>query len=83
MKNTLFTFLTFTLTLSCYGLNRDYVPRAILTKAQEQEVIALAKKCGMKEISKISTHNMYPSPFRGIRLQGPEQVKGSEVSYSV
>jgi hypothetical protein len=83
MKNTLFTFLTFALTLSSYALDRDYVPRAMLTEDQEKEVIALAKKCGMKEVSKISTHNMYPSPFRGIRLQGPEQVKGREVSYSV
>ena len=81
MRTTLLTFLTFTLTLSCYGLDRDYVPRAILTKDQEKEVIALAKKCGMKEISKISTHNMYPSPFRGIQLQGPEKIKGREVSY--
>jgi len=83
MKKTLFAFLTFTLSLSCYGLERDYVPRAILTKDQEKEVIALAKKCGMEEVSKISTHNMYPSPFRGIRVQGPEQIKDREVSYQV
>ncbi|MCP4847908.1 MAG: hypothetical protein GY899_08185, partial [Verrucomicrobiaceae bacterium] len=81
MKNTLFTFLILTLAIPAYGLERDYVPRAILTKEQEKEVIALAKKCGMEEVFKISTHNMYPSPFRGIRLQGPEQVKGREVSY--
>lgn len=72
-----------TLTIPVYGLERDYVPRAILTKAQEKEVIALAEKCGVKKVFKISTHNMYPSPFRGIRLQGPEQVKGREVSYQV
>jgi len=83
MKNSLFAFLTLTLTLSCYGLDRDYVPRAILTKDQEKEVITLAKKCGMEVVSRISTHNMYPSPFRGIRVQGPEQVKGREVSYQV
>jgi hypothetical protein len=81
MKKTLFSFLMFMLTLSSYALERDYVPRAILTEGQEKEVIALAKKCGMKEVSKISTHNMYPSPFRGIRLRGPEQIKGREVSY--
>ncbi len=83
MKNTLFACLTFSFTLSCYGLDRDYVPRAILTKAQEKEVIALAQKCGMEEVSRISTHNMYPSPFRGIRVQGPEQIKDREVSYQV
>ena len=81
MKTTFLTFLSFTLTLSCYGLDRNYVPRAILTKDQEKEVIALAKTCGMKEVSKLSTHNMYPSPFRGIQLRGPEKIKGREVSY--
>ena len=83
MKNTLFAFITLTLTLSCYGLDRDYVPRAILTKEQEKEVIALAKKCGIESVSRISTHNMYPSPFRGLLVQGIEQTKGREVSYQV
>jgi len=83
MRTTLLSILTFTLTLSSYGLDRDYVPRAILTKDQEKEVIALAKKCGMEKVSKISTHNMYPTPFRGIQLQGPEQIKGREVSYQI
>jgi len=83
ISTTLLSILTFTLTLSSYGLDRDYVPRAILTKDQEKEVIALAKKCGMEEVSKISTHNMYPTPFRGIQLQGPEKIKGREVSYQI
>ena len=55
----------------------------MLTKGQEKEVIALAQKCGIKKIEKISTHNMFPSPYRGVRVQGAEQVKGREVSYQV
>lgn len=83
MKNTLFPFLMFMLTIPAYGLERDYVSRAKLTKEQEMQVIALAEKCGIKKVFKISTHNMYPSPFRGIRVQGAEETKGREVSYQV
>ena len=83
ISTTLLSLLMFSLTLSSYGLDRDYVPRAILTKGQEKEVIALAKKCGMEGVSKISTHNMYPTPFRGIQLHGPEQIRGREVSYQI
>ena len=83
ISTTLLSLFTFSLSLSSYGLDRDYVPRAILTKDQEKEVMALAKKCGMEKVSKISTHNMYPTPFRAIQLQGPEQIKGREVSYQI
>ena len=75
--------ILFTLTLTTFGYEKDYVPRAVLTKDQEKEVIALAQKCGIKKVAKISTHNMFPSPFRGIRVQGVEEVKGREVSYQV
>lgn len=75
--------ILFTLTLATFGYEKNYVPRAVLTKDQEKEVIALAQKCGIKKVAKISTHNMFPSPFRGIRVQGVEEVKGREVSYQV
>ena len=75
--------ILFTLTLTTFGYEKNYVPRAVLTKDQEKEVIALAQKCGIKKVAKISTHNMFPSPFRGIRVQGVEEVKGREVSYQV
>ena len=83
MKKIILSLFTLTLAISSYGLEREYVKRAMLTKDQEKEVIALAQKCGIKKVSKISTHNMFPSPFRGIRVQGAEQVKGREVSYQV
>ena len=75
--------ILFTLTLATFGYEKNYVPRAVLTKDQEKEVVALAQKCGIKKVAKISTHNMFPSPFRGIRVQGVEEVKGREVSYQV
>ena len=83
MKKIILSLFTLTLVISSYGFEREYVKRAMLTKDQEKEVIALAQKCGIKKVSKISTHNMFPSPFRGIRVQGAEQVKGREVSYQV
>ncbi len=60
MKKTILSLLALTLALSSYGFERDYVKRAMLTKNQEKEVIALAQKCGIKKISKISTYNMFP-----------------------
>ena len=80
MKKIILSLFTIALSLSSYGFERDYVKRAMLTKGQEKEVIAQAQKCGIKKISKISTHNMFPSPYRGVRVQGAEQVKGREVS---
>ena len=83
MKKIILTLFTITLVLPSYGIEREYVKRAVLTKEQEKEVIALAQKCGVKKVAKISTHNMFPTPFRGISVQGAEVVKGREVSYQV
>ena len=83
MKITILSLFTLALALSSYGFEREYVKRALLTKEQEKIVIALAQKAGIKKVAKISTHNMFPSPFRGVRVQGVEQVKGREVSFQV
>ena len=83
MKKTLLTLSILALAVSTYGFEREYVKRAVLTKEQEKTVIELAKKSGIKKVAKISSHNMFPSPFRGLRVQGVEQVKGREVSYQV
>ena len=83
MKKIILSLFTLTIAVSTYGIEREYVKRAMLTKEQEKVVIALAQKVGIKKVAKISTHNMFPTPFRGIRVQGAEQVKGREVSYQV
>ena len=83
IKITLLTLSILALAISSYGFEREYVKRGMLSKEQEKVVIALALKRGIQKIAKISTHNMFPSPFRGIRVQGAEQVKGREVSYQV
>ena len=65
-------------------VERDYVDRAKLTEDQENKVISLAIKCGVKKpIVKISTHNMFPTPFRGIRVQGVEKINGREVTTQI
>ena len=83
MKKIIFSLFTLTLAVSTYGFEREYVKRAVLTKEQEKIVIELAKKAGIKKVAKISSHNMFPSPFRGLRVQGVEHLKGREVSYQV
>ena len=82
MKKTLTIISLFTL-VSSHCFERDYVNNAVLTKEQEMTISDLAKKCGIKEISKISTHNLFPSPFRSIRVFGVEQVKGRNVTFQV
>ena len=83
MKKIILSLFTLTLAVSTYGFEREYVKRAVLTKEQEKTVIELAKKAGIKKVAKISSHNMFPSPFRGLRVQGVEHLKGREVSYQV
>ena len=82
MKKTLTIISLFTV-VSSHCFERDYVNKAVLTKEQEMTISDLAKKCGIKEISKISTHNLFPSPFRSIRVFGVEQVKGRNVTFQV
>ncbi len=75
INTTLLTFLTFTLTLSSYGLDRDYVPRAILSKAQEKEVIALAKKCVEGGLQDLDPQHV-PISFSGYTVAGPRKYQG-------
>ena len=83
MKTKLLSLFMLGLTLPSFGVEQDYVDRAMLTEEQEKEVIALAQECGIGKVSRISSYNMFPTPFRGITVQGVEQVKGREVSCQV
>ena len=63
---------------------RDYVNLAKLTPEEEKTVIKLAYECGLKEqVYRISTHNMYPSPFKGIRIEGHEKIDGRQVTTQI
>lgn len=53
---------------------------AKLSQEQCKNVIALARKCGMKRVTEISTFMLHPSPLRGITVKGVEQIKGRKVS---
>ena len=83
MKNIILVLFALAFTISSHGIERDYVPRATLTKEQEKVVIKLAAKAGIKKVAKISSYNMFPSPFRGLRIHGVEHIKGREVSFQV
>ena len=64
MGKIILSLFTLTLAVSTYGFEREYVKRAVLTKEQEKTVIELAKKAGIKKVAKISSHDMFPSPYR-------------------
>ena len=64
------------------GIERDY-QAGKLTDAQEETVISLAKKQGLKKVARITTVNFYPSQARGIRVDGAKATIGREVSYKV
>ncbi len=76
----LFALALIGVSLPSFGVEKDYVEGATLTRGQEVEVIALARECGIEKVSRISTYNMFPTPFRGITVHGVEQVEGREVS---
>ena len=62
---------------------RDYVNDATLSKAEEQIVIELAQKRGIKQIAKISTYYLLPTSLRGINVQGAEIIQEREASFQV
>ena len=83
MKTQLVISFMLALTIPSFGVEQDYVDGAILTEEQEKEVIALARECGIGKVSRISSYNMFPTPFRGITVRGIEQIRGREVSCQV
>lgn len=66
-----------------FGVERDYVDRARLAKSEEALVLKMARNRGIEEVAKITTYNMFPTPFRGIAVQGLDRIEGREVSHRV
>ncbi|MDA0591304.1 MAG: hypothetical protein O3C17_25260 [Planctomycetota bacterium] len=65
------------------GPKKNYVSRAVLSNEQEQIVLKLAANRGIKDVSEISTYNLYPTAARGISVKGVDQIKGREVSNQI
>lgn len=63
------------------GIQRDYVTNASLGKEEEKVVLELAKKRGIKKVAKISTYQIEPSPYFGIRVFGEDQIDGRDVAF--
>ena len=61
--------------------SRQYAKHAVLTKEEEAIIIELARKCGITKVAKISTHNIHPTTFRGIKVESAELVRGREVFF--
>ena len=62
------------------GPKRKYVSRADLSKEQEKIVLELAAKRGIKNVSEISTYNLYPAAGAGSCEGRHDQIEGREVS---
>ena len=50
MKTKLLSLFMLGLALPSFGVEQDYVDRAMLTEEQEKEVIALAQECGIGKV---------------------------------
>jgi hypothetical protein len=65
------------------GIVRSYLVGAVLTQAEEEIILKLAKKRGIKRVGKIVTHYMLPSSAKAIRVEGFAEKKGREVSRKI
>lgn len=65
------------------GIVRSYLVGAVLTQAEEEIILKLAKKRGVKRVGKIITHYMLPSSAKAIRVEGFAEKKGREVSKKI
>ena len=65
------------------GIVRSYLVGAVLTQAEEEIILKLAKKRGVKRVGKIVTHYMLPSSAKAIRVEGFAEKKGREVSRKI
>ncbi|MGI9466799.1 MAG: hypothetical protein ACR2OA_06735 [Rubripirellula sp.] len=62
---------------------RNYIQDAKLTKAEEQDVVDLAHRCGITTVARISAYYLRPSSTRGITVESVEKIDGREVSCDV
>jgi len=65
------------------NFSTNYIQDAQLTIDEEQQIIRLAKKCGINNIAIISTHYLRPSSERGIRVEGVPEIDGRHVSFQI
>ena len=71
------------LSVPSFGVEREYVEGARLTKSEEARVLKMAHNRGVEEVAKITTYNILPTPFRGIAVQGRDRIEGREVFHRV
>tara|TARA_B100000927_G_scaffold260857_1_gene230703 strand:+ start:115 stop:795 length:681 start_codon:yes stop_codon:yes gene_type:complete len=83
VRRSAIVFTMIGVTVPSFGVEREYVDRARLTESEEALVLKMARNRGIEEVAKIRTYNMFPTPFRGIAVHGPDQIEGREVSHRV
>jgi hypothetical protein len=63
------------------GPRTNYAPNAVLSAKQLDQVVALAHKCGMSNVTEVITFHFSPGTNRGIRARGDEIINGRSVTY--
>lgn len=81
MKTKLLSLFMLGLALPSFGVEQDYVDRAILTGEQENEVIALAQECGIGKVDRasiVSAVDLLPAfcEIAGVQLPASYQPDG-------
>lgn len=59
----------------------SFVPEAVLTKREIQDLVQLADQCGVKRVSQIRTYYIHPSSNCGIQIKSVEAISGRKVSF--
>lgn len=80
-RSILLLMFIFPLANSAFALEREYLPKAVLTEEEEKKVIQLAEKHGIKNVEKISTAYLAPSSWVIINVREKEKIEGRDVTY--
>jgi hypothetical protein len=63
------------------GVATNFVPTAVLTESELQDLVKLAAKCGIERVSLIRTYYIHPSSNCGIEIKSAETISGRKVSF--
>ena len=61
------------------SFERNYIQEAKLTRAEEQDVVDLAHRCGITTVARISAYYLRPTSTRGITVESVEKIDGRYV----
>lgn len=62
------------------GIKTIFIPQAKLSLTEVEQVVALAKECGIQDVAEIETGYGLPTFIRSIIVRGKERVEGRDIS---